>query len=278
MPDWALPFVSKPVPKRAARKMPAKLPPLATNVAQEQAPLPPSPSPAPHKVTPVDDYAHVDHALACFRGGQAIGDASLHKEQAYRPGEVHAPGKNDTQPITEEELEYAHDLIRHRITNRFAQFRRAFQMIDEDSSGKVRPGVRAPATGVREGQREDARAPPSEITILDISEDLHLGDLHLGDLHLGKSDVAALRWQISKMEGLRILMMLHLTNVREVVLLKLLEIADANHNDLMEYHEFCDLMMSEDALPLARKHHVEPLNSPTQAAPAAETAAEPEKA
>ena len=56
------------------------------------------------------------------------------------------------------------------------------------------------------------------------------------------------------MECLRILMMLNLRSVREVVLLKLMDIADANHNDLLEYSEFCELMMSEDALPLAMKN------------------------
>jgi len=42
----------------------------------------------------------------------------------------------DNSPVTDEELELAHDMIRDRLSTRFATFRRAFRMLDADGSGK----------------------------------------------------------------------------------------------------------------------------------------------
>lgn len=46
-------------------------------------------------------------------------------------------GEGDTGPVTERELEVAHDMIREKLVARFASFRKAFRAVDEDNSGRV---------------------------------------------------------------------------------------------------------------------------------------------
>ena len=50
-------------------------------------------------------------------------------------------------------------------------------------------------------------------------------------------------------------MMLHLTNVREKVIKRLAFIADSDGDGYVEFHELCELMMAENALPLLKRHH-----------------------
>jgi len=134
------------------------------------------------------EYKHVDHALEAFRQGSAMGGYTF-------DGVVDKIGAGDDAPVTDEELERAHDIIREKVTTRFSTFRRAFRMIDEDRSGKV-----------------------------------------------------------SEYEYLRVCMMLNLSNIREKVVRKLGKICDKD-GDGIEYDEFCELMMAEDALPLIKRCH-----------------------
>jgi len=142
----------------------------------------------------------IDHALEMFREGVAMGDGSRGRDNlltGYRfDGKVDEVSERDGDvEITTTELEQAHDIIRSHLSTRFATFRRAFLMMDEDRSGKV-----------------------------------------------------------TTLEFMRALMMLHLTNVREKVLKRLVFIADSDEDGYVEFHEFCDLMMAEDALPMLKRH------------------------
>lgn len=61
--------------------------------------------------------------------------------------------------------------------------------------------------------------------------------------------------KLSTLEMMRALMMLHLTNVREKVIKRLAFIADTDGDGYVEFHELCELMMAENALPLLKRHH-----------------------
>lgn len=141
---------------------------------------------------------HVDHALEMYRTGHGAGGGAGHSSiQGYLfDGDVAEVGAGDTQPVTEAEVEIAHDIIRDKLKNRFSTFRRAFRTVDENNSGVV-----------------------------------------------------------SKLEALRILMMLNLTNIREKVMAKLCDIMDKNGNGTVEYNEFCDCktgLFSNPARPTER--------------------------
>ena len=101
----------------------------------------------------------------------------------------------DQSEVTSEELERAHALIRDHLSTRFATFRRAFMMLDENRSGKL-----------------------------------------------------------TQLEMMRIPMMLNLTQVREKVFKRLVYIADKNEDGVVEFNEFCELMMADHALPLLKRH------------------------
>ena len=101
--------------------------------------------------------------------------------------------QDDNLPVTDAELEMAHDMIREKVANRYGTFRKAFRQLDADGSGKC-----------------------------------------------------------DRNEVLRLLMVLNMTNIRPAVMHKLAEICDTD-GDGVEYDEFCDLLMAEDALPLLAK-------------------------
>ena len=137
------------------------------------------------------DGEHVDHSLEMWRNREAMGGGAGYTIGYRFDGKVDAAGAFDTIPITEFELESAHDAIRQKLKDRFATFRRAFQAIDEDRDGKV-----------------------------------------------------------TKIEALRVLMMLNLTTVREKVMNKLCDIMDQDGNGV-DYNEFCNWIMADDAKHLA---------------------------
>ena len=58
--------------------------------------------------------------------------------------------------------------------------------------------------------------------------------------------------KVTKIEALRILMMLNLTNVREKVMNKLCDIMDKD-GDGVEYDEFCEWIMANDAKDLVAR-------------------------
>lgn len=60
--------------------------------------------------------------------------------------------------------------------------------------------------------------------------------------------------KLTQLEMMRVLMMLNLHNVREKVLKRLAFIADKDEDGSVEFHEFCDLMMAEHAMPLLKRH------------------------
>ena len=176
------------------KKSPAKLPPLTMGHASAGGGTTASPaaaaSGAPLKrtfsdVTEVhyeeDNGSHVDHSLEMFRTGVGAGGGAGHASvKGYRfDGDVAKVGAGDPKPVSAEEIEAAHDIIRDKLKGRFATFRRAFREIDENNSGRV-----------------------------------------------------------TKLEALRMLMMLNLTNVREKVMAKLCDVMDPNGNGV-EYEEFC---------------------------------------
>jgi len=85
--------------------------------------------------------AAVDHSLAMFRSGAGAG---------HRGGEAHQIGgsggylpgmgnQNDmcVKPVSDDELEKAHDRIRCHLTTRWSTFRKAFRSLDFDFSGKI---------------------------------------------------------------------------------------------------------------------------------------------
>ena len=59
--------------------------------------------------------------------------------------------------------------------------------------------------------------------------------------------------RVTKTEALRMLMMFNMTNVREAVVAKLCDIMDRDGNGI-EYDEFCDWLMAEDASHLPNGH------------------------
>jgi hypothetical protein len=88
---------------------------------------------------------HIDHSLEMFRegwqgagGGRGHGGGGHSSQRGYKfDGDVAKLGAGDKLPVTDFELEMAHDAIRERLLTRFHTVRRAFRMIDEDNSGKV---------------------------------------------------------------------------------------------------------------------------------------------
>ena len=92
-----------------------------------------------------------DHAAEMYKRGIAMGgrgDGKSAKEVVagggYVPGAV-GKVKVDKRPVTDKELESAHDRIRHMVAMNFGGFRKAFRMIDFDGSGKIEPSeVREP--------------------------------------------------------------------------------------------------------------------------------------
>jgi len=89
----------------------------------------PKPPPSP-RGAPKASSGHVDHALEMFRTGSNAGAYSF-------DGDVAGVGAGDSAPVTLEELERAHDMIREKMTVKFGNMAKAFQAIDEDRSGKV---------------------------------------------------------------------------------------------------------------------------------------------
>jgi len=74
---------------------------------------------------------HVDHALEMWRNGESAG--GLYQFD----GVIDTMGAGDSRPVTDRELEQAHDLIRSKLTDKFGSLRKAFRNLDENSNGKV---------------------------------------------------------------------------------------------------------------------------------------------
>jgi len=171
--------------------------PRAPSVAPILAPPPAfAPAVAPSTFTPTaaaspTPSAHVDHNLEMFREGHAAGG------RYEFDGDVVAVGDEDDSPVTDQELEKAHDAIRDLMNNKFSTFRKAFRELDEDRSGSIKP-----------------------------------------------------------IELYRALMMFNLYHVRGKTLMKLAKIADKDGDGHVNFREFCDLMSSDDVLPLAAKNRV----------------------
>jgi len=53
--------------------------------------------------------------------------------------------------------------------------------------------------------------------------------------------------KVSKLEFLRVMMMLNLTQIREVTMKRLAELMDTNNDDHIDYNEWCTHLMKEDA-------------------------------
>jgi len=74
---------------------------------------------------------HVDHALEMWRNGKSAGGL-------YQfVGVVDTIGAGDNKPVTDKELEEAHDLIRSKLTDKFGNLRKAFRNLDENFNNKV---------------------------------------------------------------------------------------------------------------------------------------------
>lgn len=87
---------------------------------------------------------YVDHSLEMWRSGHAMGRGgnvghSHHYDKGYKfDGKVDNIGEGDTDsPPTMAEIERAHDQIRDYATTRWATFRKGFNNLDVDRSGKV---------------------------------------------------------------------------------------------------------------------------------------------
>lgn len=81
--------------------------------------------------------AHVDHSLEMFRTGVGAGAGAGYGPGYRFDGTVDDAGVGDRAPITEKEVEEAHDMIREKLQTRFTSFREAFKVIDENRSGRV---------------------------------------------------------------------------------------------------------------------------------------------
>ena len=81
--------------------------------------------------------AHVDHSLEMFRTGVGAGAGAGYGPGYRFDGTVDNAGAGDRAPITEKEVEEAHDMIREKLQTRFTSFREAFKVIDENRSGRV---------------------------------------------------------------------------------------------------------------------------------------------
>jgi len=89
-----------------------------------------------HHFVPGDGpkYTHVDQALEMWREGQAAGGGNASRFD----GKVNDVGASDNDPPpTQQDVERAHDQIRNYMMNHFDNYRKAFQKLDEDRSGKV---------------------------------------------------------------------------------------------------------------------------------------------
>jgi len=84
---------------------------------------------------------YVDHSLEMWRTGKAMGGGRGEHgsySSGYRfDGKVDRIGETDTSVPTMEEVERAHDAIRHYANTRWKTFRKAFNDLDTDRSGKV---------------------------------------------------------------------------------------------------------------------------------------------
>lgn len=164
----------------------ARLPPVDAMAAAGAAKKA-RPQTASARAAGTDPGRHVDHALEMWRNGKSAGGI-------YQfDGDIDDVGEGDAKPVSDQELEQAHDMIRAQITTKFKNLRQAFQKLDEDRSGKL-----------------------------------------------------------SRVEALRMLMQFNLSGVREAVINRICDIVDKD-GDGIEFDEFCDMMISEDALPLAGK-------------------------
>lgn len=79
----------------------------------------------------------VDHALEMFRNRQAMGGAGVYGQNYVFDGEVAELGAGDDKPVTDKEIERAHDVIREHVLTRFGTMARCFRMVDEDHSGFI---------------------------------------------------------------------------------------------------------------------------------------------
>lgn len=85
-----------------------------------------------------------DHATEMHRRGIAMGHMGrgVSREAhtaagGYLPGKTAAPGRHDTRPVTDRELEAAHQRIKILVNTKFATMRKAFRSFDFDGSGKI---------------------------------------------------------------------------------------------------------------------------------------------
>ena len=97
--------------------------------------------------------AHVDHSLEMFRNNLGAGGGAGYSKGYQFDGQVEAAGSGDTAPVTERELEEAHDVIREKLQARFTSFRKAFKEIDENRSGRV---TKTEVRGRLHGRRSDS--------------------------------------------------------------------------------------------------------------------------
>ena len=200
----------------------------------------PKPPPSP-RGAPKASSGHVDHALEMFRTGSNAGAYSF-------DGDVAGVGAGDSAPVTLEELERAHDMIREKMTVKFGNMAKAFQAIDEDRSGKVSHKIPLEGPSCCNLTNDPSAPPPQKTPHLTFALKSLAVQTQSPHSHTCKPSAK----QVTKAEALRLLMLLNLPQIREKVLNEIGDIVDAD-GDGIEFKEFCAMMVSDDILPLKSK-------------------------